>query len=40
MRTDVIVFVTTFLDASRFSPERLVETLLAAGGVQAALVAT
>jgi hypothetical protein len=28
------------LDASRFTSERLVETLLAAGGVQAALVAT
>jgi cytidylate kinase len=28
------------LDASRFSPERRLETLLAAGGVQAALVAT
>jgi Cytidylate kinase-like family len=27
------------LDASRFSPERLVETLLAAGGVQAAVMA-
>jgi cytidylate kinase len=28
------------LDASRFTSERLVETLLAAGGVQAALVST
>jgi cytidylate kinase len=28
------------LDAARFTSERLVETLLAAGGVQAALVAT
>jgi cytidylate kinase len=28
------------LDAGRFTSERLVETLLAAGGVQAALVAT
>jgi Cytidylate kinase-like family len=28
------------LDASRFSPERLIEILLAAGGVQAALAAT
>ena len=27
------------LDASRFSPERLVDTLLAAGGVQAAVIA-
>jgi cytidylate kinase len=27
------------LDASRFSPERLVDTLLAAGGVQPALAA-
>jgi cytidylate kinase len=28
------------LDASRFSPDRLVQTLLAAGGVEAALMAT
>jgi cytidylate kinase len=31
---------TLVLDASRFTPERLVEILLAAGGVQAALLAT
>ena len=28
------------VDASRFSPDRLVQTLLAAGGVEAALMAT
>jgi len=28
------------LDASRFSPDRLVQTLLAASGVEAALMAT
>jgi cytidylate kinase len=36
---DARLFSLVF-DASRFTPERLVETLLAAGGVQAALLAT